>query len=66
MHPIHEQQLNLTRRQFFGATGLRLGGAALAVLAGRRDAGATPQAAQRIHPPLPGFPHHAPKAKAVI
>ena len=37
MHPLHEQHLNLTRRQFFGATGLRLGGAALAMLAGRRS-----------------------------
>ncbi len=59
MHP-----LELTRRQFFGTTGLRLGGAALAMLA----CPAKPQAAEpeRVHPPLPGFPHHAPKAKAVI
>jgi hypothetical protein len=58
----------LTRRQFFGATGLRLGGAALAMLAGKSAFAATPQAAsaERVHPPLPGFPHHAPKAKAVI
>jgi hypothetical protein len=34
MNPIHERQLALTRRQFFGTTGLRLGGAALAMLAG--------------------------------
>jgi hypothetical protein len=67
MHPIHEQQLNLTRRQFFGSTGLRLGGLAMAMLSGGRAArAATPQAAARVHPPLPGFPHHAPKAKAVI
>src|SRR5215213_7685257 len=65
MNPIHERQLNLTRRQFFGATGVRLGGAALALLAGGRLV-AKPQAAERVHPPLPGFPHHAPKAKAVI
>ncbi len=65
MNPIHEHQLNLTRRQFFGSTGLRLGGLAMAMLAGQRVA-ATPQAAERVHPPLPGFPHHAPKAKAVI
>jgi hypothetical protein len=68
MHPIHEHQLALTRRQFFGTTGLRFGGAALAMLAGKF---AAPQAAaaakvERVHPPLPGFPHHAPKAKAVI
>ena len=68
MNPIHERQVALTRRQFFGTTGLRFGGAALAMLAGKL---ATPQAAaaakvERVHPPLPGFPHHAPKAKAVI
>jgi uncharacterized protein (DUF1501 family) len=66
MNPIHEQQLALTRRQFFGTSGVRLGGAALALLAGGRARAATPQAAERVHPPLPGFPHHAPKAKAVI
>jgi hypothetical protein len=53
--------LDQTRRQFFGGTGVRLGGAALALLAGRRGI-----AADRIHPPLPGFPHHKPTAKAVI
>jgi len=52
--------LDLTRRQFFGATGLRLGGAAMALLAGRAAA------AERVHPSLPGFPHHKPTAKAVI
>ena len=33
MHPLHQYQLNQTRRQFFGTSGLRLGGLALAVLA---------------------------------
>src|SRR5438094_824496 len=59
MHPLLEHARHLTRRQFFGSTGLRLGGAALALLAGR-------PAPARIHPPLPGLPHFAPKAKAVI
>ena len=59
MHP-----LELTRRQFFGTTGLRLGGAALAMLA--RPAKSQAADAERVSPPLPGFPHHAPKAKAVI
>jgi hypothetical protein len=65
MHPLLEQAQDLTRRQFFGSTGLRLGGAALALLAGRSviAASAEPTA---VHPPLPGFPHFAPKAKAVI
>ena len=63
MHPLLEHRLNLTRRQFFGSSGLRLGGAALALLAGRS---ATAAPAERVHPPLPGFPHFPPKAKAVI
>lgn len=54
--------LELTRRQFFGSSGLRLGGAAMALLAGRGAAAP----AERVHPPLPGFPHFPPKAKAVI
>ncbi len=69
MHPIHEHQLNQTRRQFFGSSGLRLGGLALGMLGGRSVRAATPQAAaaaEHVHPPLPGFPHFPPKAKAVI
>jgi hypothetical protein len=66
MHPIHEHQLNLTRRQFFGSTGLRFGGLAMAMLAANRNLGAKPLAASQVHPPLPGFPHFTPKAKAVI
>src|SRR5262245_34346428 len=65
MHPIREHHLNLTRRQFFGTTGLRLGGVAMAMLAGR-SAAADPKPTERVHPPLPGFPHFPPKAKAVI
>jgi hypothetical protein len=65
MHPIQEYQLNLTRRQFFGNTGLRLGGVALTMLTAR-SAPANSKPAERVHPALPGFPHFAPKAKAVI
>src|SRR5262245_29141656 len=65
MHPLHDHHLNLTRRQFFGTTGVRLGGAALAVLGAGRISAAEKESA-RVHPPLPGFPHHTPKAKAVI
>ncbi|MDQ3624559.1 MAG: DUF1501 domain-containing protein, partial [Verrucomicrobiota bacterium] len=53
-----------TRRQFFGHTGLRLGGLGLSYLLGRK-ALAAPASAQ-VHPPLAGLPHFAPKAKAVI
>jgi Protein of unknown function (DUF1501) len=68
MDPRLEQQLWLSRRQFFGGAGLRLGAAALATLgvpsllnvANGQD---TPT---RMNPPLSGLPHFAPKAKAII
>jgi hypothetical protein len=67
MHPLTQAQIALTRRQFFGASGLRLGGAALAMLAANRGRAAeVAPKVERVHPPLPGFPHHTPKAKAVI
>src|SRR5690348_2672243 len=66
MNPIHEHLMNQTRRQFFGSSGVRLGGAALAMLAGKPASVAAPKPAAKVHPPLPGFPHFAPKAKAVI
>ena len=64
MNPIFEHQLLQTRRQFFGHTGLRLGGIALAHLLGK-NAIASP-AIGRVHPALPGFPHFPPKAKSLI
>ncbi len=67
MDPIFDQQLLQTRRQFFGDTGLRLGGIALAQMLGNAAttrAAATDSA--RVHPPLPGLPHFTPKAKALI
>jgi hypothetical protein len=67
MHPFLEHQLALTRRHFFGESGIRLGGAALAMLAGRQVvANASAAETGRIHPPLPGLPHFPPKAEAVI
>ena len=62
MDPIFERQLQLNRRQFFGATGLRLGGVALAAMAAQQANAAGPV----MHPALAGFPHFAPKAKAII
>ena len=65
MNPFLESQRHQTRRQFFGSTGLRLGGTALATMlanAATRTAIAAPQ----MLPPLPGLPHFAPKAKAII
>lgn len=63
MHPLDEYRLLQTRRQFFGQTGLRVGGVAIASLmatANRTDA------AERMMPALPGFPHFTPKAKSLI
>ena len=65
MNPILEHQLLQTRRQFFGHTGLRLGGLALAGLLGEQ-AFAESESSARVHPGLPGFPHFAPRAKRVI
>ena len=63
MDPIFQHQLLQTRRQFFGHTGLRLGGLALANLMGTSTQAAT---GTRIQPTLPGFPHFKPKAKSLI
>src|SRR3954447_7958040 len=65
MNPLFEYHLHQTRRQFFGQTGLRLGGLALGMLAGQSAARATAPA-PRVHPPLPGLPHFPPKAKSLI
>ena len=62
MDPLIERQLHLNRRQFFGTTGVRLGGVALAAMAAQRAQAAGPA----MHPALAGFPHFAPKAKALI
>ena len=66
MDPLFAHQLLQTRRQFFGHTGLRLGGLALAGLLGRSQGASATETAARIHPALPGFPHFAPKAKRLI
>ena len=63
MNPFLENQLLQTRRQFFGDSGIRLGGIAMASLMGAPRIGAAPS---EVHPGLPGLPHFASKAKAVI
>ncbi len=72
MDPVSEYLLQQTRRQFFGTTGVRLGGAALGLLAANAR-GAVPVSrvpagvpVDRIQPPLKGLPHFAPKAKSII
>lgn len=70
---VHDLSMRWNRRQFFGREGIRLGTHALAVLAGQRllasHATATDlqrPAASEVHPALPGLPHFAPRAKAII
>jgi hypothetical protein len=71
MDPIREQIDTLTRRHFFGRTGLSLGAAALSSLladstraAGPRDDVLTSPSAPAGG--LPGLPHFPPKAKRAI
>lgn len=64
MSPEHTFNLLQTRRQFFGHSGLRIGGLGLTYAMGK-EAFAAP-AKQEVHPPLPGLPHFAAKANAVI
>ncbi|MBL9211071.1 MAG: DUF1501 domain-containing protein [Opitutaceae bacterium] len=68
MNPSHEFLNHLTRRQFFSGAGLAMGGLAFNLLAPRlRGAAKHPDALNaRVHPPLAGFPHFAPKAKRII
>src|SRR5262249_55808082 len=71
MDPIREQIDVMTRRHFFGRTGVSLGGAALASLLG--DGRAPAAEVDRSRPGgspasggLPGLPHFAPKARRAI
>ena len=67
MKIINDYLLSQTRRQFFGHGALRMGGVSMALMAAQRAATAQETAAvERVHPPLPGFPHFAPKAKSII
>lgn len=69
--PIFEHQLLQTRRQFFGRTGLRMGGVALASMSGAAPIESLSSAmasdnSAKVHPALHGLPHFVPKAKAII
>jgi hypothetical protein len=66
MDPFAEHDLSLSRRHFFGFSGVRLGGVALAMMAGKSLAADAAAASPRMHPGLPGLPHFAAKAKAII
>ena len=71
-NPFFEHQLLQTRRQFFGTSGLRMGDLALATMAGTSMFRSTvgnaedERATSKVHPPLAGLPHFAPKAKSII
>src|SRR5258705_9911603 len=69
MNPLFDSHAHQTRRQFFAGPGLRFGGMALAMLMGNKLGGAAradEKGGTCVHPGLPGFPHHKPKAKALI
>ncbi len=66
MHPFFEQQWAMNRRQFFGSTGIRLGGMAMGLCAAKSLTAQDNVDSSRMHPPLPGLPHFAPKAQNVI
>ncbi len=67
MNPAFEYHQLQNRRQFFQGAGLKLGGMALAQIAGQRALAAVKTEVNGdVHPPLPGFPHFAPKAKRLI
>jgi hypothetical protein len=65
MDPVFSRLLHLTRRQFFGESGLRVGGIALSGLLAR-DGFAAATAASKVHAAIPGFPHYTPRAKRII
>ncbi len=67
MNPIHEQIELMTRRHFFGRTGLSLGTAALSTLLAKN--GRAELAAPDLSTAtggLPGLPHFPPKARRAI
>ena len=62
MNPLHEHQLNLTRRHFFGRSAMGVGTAALASLLGGDGVASAAATGQGVL----GAPHFAPKAKRVV
>ncbi|MBU6239963.1 MAG: DUF1501 domain-containing protein, partial [Planctomycetes bacterium] len=62
--------MEVNRRNFFGRSGVRLGGLAMSILAtqsmGAKSLFANGTEPLTVHPPLPGLPHFPAKAKAVI
>tara|TARA_R110002049_G_scaffold27321_3_gene94444 strand:+ start:94150 stop:95616 length:1467 start_codon:yes stop_codon:yes gene_type:complete len=63
MNPIQHYLRDVNRRQFFQGAGLGVGSLALSSLLSDEAAASTTTA---VHPPLPGLPHFAPRAKRLI
>ncbi len=61
--PIQENHTRVNRRQLFGKTAAGIGQAALATLLSK---GAIADTNSKLSQPLPGLPHHPPKAKRVV
>ena len=66
MKMLQDQLLAMTRRQFFGSSGIRLGGVAMGVSAASSLLAADSGTTNRMHPALPGLPNFPPKATNVI
>jgi len=66
MNSLFDYQLALTRRQFFGSTGVRLGGVALGMSAMHAVSAQQAGNPERMNKPLPGLPHFPPTAQHVI
>ncbi|MFN7626343.1 MAG: DUF1501 domain-containing protein, partial [Pirellula sp.] len=70
MNELTKLQMQINRRNFFGSTGVRLGGLAAGMLAAPEllESLARGDNANegRVHPALPGLPHFPPKAKSII
>ena len=67
MNPAIEFHNLQNRRTFFQGAGLKLGGIALAQLAGKQAfANLANAPSEDMHPALPGFPNFKPKAKNLI
>ena len=72
MHAIREQIEQMTRRHFFGRTGISLGTAALASLLAENAPGAAANptggslGTATTNSGLPGLPHFPPKARRAI
>jgi len=65
MNTVLDYHQLTTRRQFFRGAGLKLGGLGLACCMGDGVAHGAPLKEQ-VHPPLPGLPHFAPRAKRIL